>query len=82
MAKSSERLIQRLPDYERQIRSLSGNNPNFDQLCEAFETESAALSKAESSTAPEESAEVDRIRRRRAALEQELIALMQQNIRV
>ena len=82
MAKVSERLIERLPNYERQIRNLSGNNANFDQLCEAFESASAALRRLEASAEPDARAEADRVGRRRIALEQELIALMQQNIRV
>ena len=82
MTKTKRHLIERYPDYGAQIEKLSGNNPNFDALCHAFEEASSDLSRLEVSPEADAEARARALRQRCADLEQELLALMQQNIRV
>ncbi len=82
MNEGKQTLSQRFPEFAQQIRKLSGNNLNFDALCSDLEQAKDGLARLEGSVEPDAEIRAETLRRRCADLEQELLAIMQQNIRV
>lgn len=76
------RMIERFPEYKDVIVELDEPGSNFNALCQAFEDVEAKLRAQESSPEADAEQETLRLRRRRADLEQELLAMMQQTQRV
>ena len=82
MNEGKQTLSQRFPEFAQQIRKLSGNNLNFDALCSDLEQAKDGLARLEGSVEPDAEIRAETLRLRCADLEQELLAIMQQNIRV
>ncbi len=71
-------LIERYPEYEAQIRSLSESSSSFNEKAHEFSEVSEQLGEAEQSGSRPD--EVDRLRRRQKALQSELLGLMGRQI--
>jgi len=74
-------LLKRLPHHRDKVQKLSGSNPAFDELCQEYNAVSERIDSA-SRSEPETSEDLGDLRRRRAAVEEQLIALMEANARV
>ena len=74
--------IDRFPHHEEIIRELGGSNANFNSVCQALGAAHAELSTLEGSTKADASLRAEQARRRCADLETELLAMVQQNMRV
>lgn len=81
MAKHRKRVIERFPEEAERISELSETNPAFDALCHEFSDVSGKLDALHDGTGDIEPGEHDRLHRRRAALEQELVHFMSSNVR-
>lgn len=82
MKEGKQTLSRYFPVFAQRIRELSGNNSNFDALCKDFERAKDGLARLEGSAEPDAEVRAETLRRRCADLEQELLTIMQQNIRV
>ncbi len=80
MTEHIRKLLERLPDYHATIQDLSGRNTAFDNLCHKYNNVSERLDSVGGAEA-ETSDQMETLKRRRRALEDELIALMETNIR-
>jgi uncharacterized protein YdcH (DUF465 family) len=75
-------VIQRFPDREPTIRQLFETSPNFNALCHAYSEVTEALHRLQASAEPSAGFEIERLRKRRANLDDEMLAMMQQTARV
>jgi uncharacterized protein YdcH (DUF465 family) len=80
MSKGLRHLIERFPEHEAALETLSGSSANFDTLCAEYGEMANRLNRLTKGGEP--GREADELRRRRAAIEDELLAMMQQNARV
>ena len=80
MADTLQQVIARFPEHEATIRALSGSHTGFDTLCREYGEVTRGLEQL--GPGGVEGLEADELRRRRTALEEELIALVQQTARV
>lgn len=74
-------LLDRFPDLGQRITDLHDTSANFNGLCREYGSLSEANGRLEGSTEPNAVVEAEGLRRRRAALEDELLATMQQTAR-
>lgn len=72
-----DRLVDRFPDFEQVIHELIGSNNTFDKLCHEY-SEVAQRLDAQSDVAPGG----EDLAVRKSALEEEMLAIMQANVRV
>ena len=72
-----ERLLARFPDFEEVIHELIGSNDTFDRLCHEY-SEVAQRLDATGDAEPEG----EDLATRKSALEEEMLAIMQANVRV
>ena len=72
-----ERLLERFPDFDEVIHDLIGSNDTFDRLCHEY-SEVAQRLDAASDVEPEG----EDLATRKSALEEEMLAIMQANVRV
>ena len=77
-----QHVIDHFPDHEETIRELGGSHAGFNATCQAFSAAHAELSALEGSTKADASLRAEQARRRCADLETELLAMVQQNMRV
>ncbi len=82
MTDPTKRIIARFPEYQRTIVSMREPGSNFNTLCHEYEEVEDELNRLEASSEADAEARADRLRQRRDALEQELLAMMQQTQRV
>ncbi|MDH3793030.1 MAG: hypothetical protein OEU09_24480 [Rhodospirillales bacterium] len=82
MSNEKRRLLDRFPEYDEKIHDLFETSTNFNTLCREYGSLTGALDRLESSTEPNAGIEVKKLRTRRADLEDELLAMMQQTARV
>jgi uncharacterized protein YdcH (DUF465 family) len=75
-------VIRRFPDREARIHELYEASGNFNALCRDYGETTEGLRRLEASVEAQASAEVERLRRRRADLDDQLLAMMQQTARV
>ena len=75
------RVLDRFPDYRQRIMDLCDTSANFNGLCQEYGSISEAISRLDGSSQPNAKVEAEGLRRRRAALEDELLAMMQQTAR-
>ena len=80
MTDAKRRVIERFPDREATIHRLVDTNAAFNALCQEYGAVTDSLNRLQDSG--EGLAEADRLRQRRAALDEEMLALMQQTARV
>ncbi len=82
MADQLKPLYERFPGREDEIRGLYASNNAFNGLCRVFCELEAQIGRLEGSVAAVDSTEGDALRHRQSALAQEMLALMQQKVRV
>ena len=82
MADQLNPLYERFPGREDEIRELYASNNAFNGLCRVFCELEAQLGRLEGSATVADPGEAESLRHRQSALAQEMLALMQQNIRV
>lgn len=82
MADQLKPLYERFPGREEEIRELYASNNAFNGLCQLFCELEAQLSRLEEDGTLADPGEGEALRHRQSALAQEMLALMQQNIRV
>ncbi len=82
MSNEPHHVIQRFPDQEPMIRRLFETSPNFNALCHAYSEVTEALHRLQASSDPGAGSEIERLRKRRANLVDEMLAMMQQTARV
>ena len=75
-----DQVIEHFPEREEAIRELSASSSHFEALCRQYGEIAGKLHGLAAGGEPGREAEA--LRRRRAALESELLALMQQTARV
>ncbi len=81
MSDDRRRVLDRYPDYRQRIRDLYDTSANFNGLCREYGSVSEAISRLEGSAEANARVEAEGLRRRRAGLEVELLAMMQQTAR-
>lgn len=81
MADHRKRIVSRFPEEADRIHRLAQSNPAFDALCREYGDISGKLESLHGSGGDADPDEHDRLHRRRAALEQELLQFMSANIR-
>lgn len=81
MAEPLQSDLDRFPEYQREVRLLREVSAQFDLLCRECEQLEGRLHRLANLADPESDHEAGRLRRRRAALEQEMLAMMQQSQR-
>ena len=81
MALKLDGVIERFPEREELIRELSGTNPEFEALCHRYDRVTEELQGLEQTVDVERDARANELERRRAALVDELHALMSANMR-
>lgn len=77
-----QRLAERFPEHREAIDELNEPGSNFNVLCHDYDKVADALSRAEASGEANSAVEAERLRKQRNALEQQLLAMMQQTQRV
>ena len=82
MTDAIKRILDRFPDFRDRVTSLDEPGSHFNTLCHEFERVEGTLAKLEGASESDALPEAERLRRRRDALEQELLAMMQQTQRV
>ena len=82
MKDAIQQAIETFPDHEDTIRRLGDTSVNFNATCQAFGAAREALRQLERSADADAELRSDALRRRCADLETELLAMMQQNMRV
>ena len=81
MSDDRQQVLDRFPDYRQRIMVLFDTSANFDSLCREYGSLSEAIGRLEGSSEPNAEVEAEDLRRRRAALEDELLAMMHQTAR-
>ena len=82
MSSKPHQVIERFPDREPVIRRLFETSPNFNALCHAYSEVTEALHRLQASAEPIAESEIERLRKRRANLDDQMLAMMQQTARV
>jgi uncharacterized protein YdcH (DUF465 family) len=82
MADPIKRVAERFPTLRKAIASLNEPGSNFNALCREYGDVEDGLGRLEASAEADAEQQADRLRKRRAALEQQLLAMMQQTQRV
>jgi uncharacterized protein YdcH (DUF465 family) len=82
MAGQTRYVLDRFPDRQQRILDLFETSSNFNGLCQEYGSVSEAIGRLEGSAEPNAEVEAEGLRRRRADLEDELLAMMQQTARV
>jgi uncharacterized protein YdcH (DUF465 family) len=82
MSDEKRRMLDRFPEYDERIHDLFETSTNFNTLCREYGSLTEALDRLESSAEPNAGIEAKKLRTRRADLEDELLAMMQQTARV
>ena len=82
MADEARHVLGRFPDYRQRILDLFETSRNFNGLCQEYGSVSEAIGRLEGSAEANAEIEAAGLRRRRADLEDELLAMMQQTARV
>ena len=82
MPDKTHHVIQRFPDQEPMILRLFETSPNFNALCQAYGEVTETLHRFQGSSEPSAGSEIERLRKRRANLDDEMLAMMQQTARV
>ncbi len=75
-------LIDRFPEYQTAIKELGSTHANFNALCHKYGELTDKLGGVDTLSEPAAGAESEELRRRRNAIEEELLAMMSQNMRV
>lgn len=73
MVERIRELLNRFPEDEAVVRQLIERNPDFDSLCETYHTISRALRLLEGAKDRPARASADGLRKRRTAVEEELL---------
>ena len=81
MSDDRRRVLDRFPDFRQRIMDLYDTSANFNALCREYGSVSEAIGRLEGSVDPNAEVEAQGLRRRRAGLEDELLAMMQQTAR-
>ena len=81
MSKRLHTVMETFPQYEELIRELAGTNPEFESLCHEYGQVTEKLHHLEEIGDVDRDARSDALRHRRAALADELHALMSQSAR-
>lgn len=76
------KMVERFPWLESVIHDLIGTNAEFDALCDEFNQVTDRLDTLDRRVAPRAMADGMELARRRAALEQQMLAIMSANLRV
>lgn len=79
MTEFLDQVIEHFPEREQEIRELSASSSHFETLCRQYGELAVKLHKLSSGGEP--GREAGELRRRRADLETELLAMMQQTAR-
>jgi uncharacterized protein YdcH (DUF465 family) len=82
MTDPTKTVAESYPEHAERIRELYESSGNFNALCHRFNELSGRLRRMERDPDPESLRESDELRRRRASLGEELLAMMQQTQRV
>lgn len=82
MTEAIRNLVKRFPHFEDIIDALSSSGTGFDALCHEFSEVSESLGRLNARVDPADRARAMELNRRRAALETEMLELMEANIRV
>ena len=77
MAGPFSHLLERLPHFKERIEALAGSNAAFDEVAREHHEVCDSLSAG----AADEPGEQDRLEKRRAALEEEMVRMLGSNIR-
>ena len=70
-------LIERFPEDEKWVSELIKSDSRFDSLCQAYKEVSVALHRVERESAPNVASKVEELKRRRVALEEEILTKME-----
>ena len=81
MADMLDPLYKRFPGREEEVQTLFAANNAFNGLCRSFCDLDAELRRLEGGAASHAPGEREGLHRRQSALVQEMLALMQQNLR-
>lgn len=81
MTEHRKRIVRRFPEEAERINRLAETNPAFDTLCREYNDISGRLDSLHGDGGDVNPDEHDRLHRRRAALEQELLQFMSANLR-
>lgn len=81
MGKRLHTVIETFPQFEELIRELAGTNPEFEALCHEYSEVTEKLHGLEELPDVDRDARGDALKHRRAALAEELHALMSANAR-
>jgi len=81
MSKRLHTVIETFPQYEELIRELAGTSPEFEALCHEYGEVTEKLHGLEESSDVDRDSRADTLKHRRAALADELHALMSQSAR-
>lgn len=79
MSKHLDLVVSRLRNM---LTRVSAKDPDFDDLCVRHATVTEEIRKLNPGTDPSDAQRDDQLRRRRAALEDEMLAIMQSNTRI
>ena len=75
-------LMKRFPQFETIIDELISTNTSFDELCREYGELNEHLENLDSRVDPVDADKAENMRRRRAALEEEMLLIMEANARV
>ncbi len=75
-------LMERFPQFETIIDELITTNTSFDELCREYGEINEHLDGLQVETDPADADKADQMRHRRAALEEEMLLIMEANARV
>lgn len=76
MSHVPHQLVEDFPEYADKIRELKGSNAHFAKLAEAYHEVNSKVHMAETNVAPREQLAEDQLRKERAALKDELYAII------
>lgn len=82
MSESARRVLERFPESKRQIHELIESNASFNTLCHDYNHVVDEIDRLVRQTDPRDIVRGEELQRRRVAMETELLALMEGNIRV
>lgn len=81
MRKRLHTVIETFPQFEELVRELAGTNPDFEALCHEYGEVTEKLHDLEELPEADRESRRDALNHRRAALAEELHALMSANVR-
>ncbi|MDH3688813.1 MAG: hypothetical protein OEU36_04950 [Gammaproteobacteria bacterium] len=82
MFKRLRSILKELPQHKDALIELAGTNPAFDSLCHDFGQVSAEPRKLEQSSRADADVRTDELRRRRAAIQDEIIRALTASARI